>query len=391
MEKQKICIIGGGLTGLITAAALSKLNLKIDLITENTNQNIKSNRTTAISQDNYDYIKKSGIFKFSEKDFWPCSEIKLYTENKNKKFNEIFKFNESKNKKVFYMVSNYKIMTNVIRKIKKEKLISLKLAKKISEIVSSGLLKSLKFEDTDHSKYNLVINCTGNNSNLSKNFFQDSVIKRSYGEISITTVIEHNFFKNNIAKQIFLDNEILALLPISNTKTSIVWSIKKESVNKYKYNEDKFFKKQIKFYTKNFLKNIKFNTNLEIRDLNLLIRKNYYKDRVLLFGDALHAIHPFVGQGFNMMIRDLSCLEKILEDKTNLGLDVGGLDVLSEFSYETKVRNFAYSMGVDFLKNSFSFKNQTYKRFRDKIITKLNKNNYAKDLLLSLGNEGFKF
>ena len=183
----------------------------------------------------------------------------------------------------------------------------------------------------------------------------------------------------------------MALLPISNTKTSIVWSIKKESVNKYKYNEDKFFKKQIKFYTKNFLKNIKFNTNLEIRDLNLLIRKNYYKDRVLLFGDALHAIHPFVGQGFNMMIRDLSCLEKILKDKTNLGLDVGGLDVLSEFSYETKMRNFAYSMGVDFLKNSFSFKNKTYKRFRDKIITKLNKNNYAKDLLLNLGNEGFKF
>ena len=48
-------------------------------------------------------------------------------------------------------------------------------------------------------------------------------------------------------------------------------------------------------------------------------------------------------------------------------------------------------MGVDFLKNSFSFKNQTYKRFRDKIITKLNKNNYAKDLLFNIGNEGFKF
>ena len=34
MEKQKICIIGGGLTGLITAATLSKLNLDVDLITD---------------------------------------------------------------------------------------------------------------------------------------------------------------------------------------------------------------------------------------------------------------------------------------------------------------------------------------------------------------------
>ena len=32
MQKQKICIIGGGLTGLVTAIALSKLNYNIDLI-----------------------------------------------------------------------------------------------------------------------------------------------------------------------------------------------------------------------------------------------------------------------------------------------------------------------------------------------------------------------
>ena len=56
MEKQKICIVGGGLTGLITAIALSKLNLKIDLVTNSTNRNIKTNRTIAISQQNYNFL-----------------------------------------------------------------------------------------------------------------------------------------------------------------------------------------------------------------------------------------------------------------------------------------------------------------------------------------------
>ena len=41
------------------------------------------------------------------------------------------------------------------------------MTKKIYEIVSSGILKSLRFKDTDRSKYNLIIDCTGNNSNLS--------------------------------------------------------------------------------------------------------------------------------------------------------------------------------------------------------------------------------
>ena len=78
MNKQKICIIGGGLTGLITAATLMKLDLEIDLITENIGQNIKTNRTTAISQNNYEYLNKLNSFKFSKNEFWPCSQMKLY-------------------------------------------------------------------------------------------------------------------------------------------------------------------------------------------------------------------------------------------------------------------------------------------------------------------------
>jgi len=74
-------------------------------------------------------------------------------------------------------------------------------------------------------------------------------------------------------------------------------------------------KKKIKFYAKDYLKNVKFATNFEYKDLNFSIRKKYYQDRILLFGDALHLVHPLAGQGFNMTIRDLESLRKILEKK----------------------------------------------------------------------------
>ena len=61
MGKQKICIIGGGLTGLITAATLGKLNLEIDLVTSNLGQDLKSDRTIAISQNNFNYLKRLNI------------------------------------------------------------------------------------------------------------------------------------------------------------------------------------------------------------------------------------------------------------------------------------------------------------------------------------------
>ena len=382
MKKQKICIIGGGLTGLVTAISLSKLNCSIDLITGNAMQNLKSNRTIAVSENNFDFLNKLNISESLKREVWTCSIMKLYTEIKNKKFSKIFELNnDNKRQKILYMLENSKIMKLMMSKIQQIKSISVKNHKKVSSISTSGLLKSVKFNN-NISKYNLVIICTGYNSSLIKNIFNDQMIENSYKESAITTILSHSSHKNNTVRQIFLENEILALLPISNTKTSIVWFVK----NDVRKKNDLFLKKKIKLYAKNYLKNIKFATNIEYKGLNLLIRNKYYLDRTLLFGDALHVIHPFVGQGFNMTLKDLACLEKILTQKINLGLDIGSLDVLSEFSSETKPRNFAFSVGVDLLKNSFS-----YKKLRNSILMILNKSNFAKDIFFEIANKGFRF
>jgi len=382
MEKQKICIIGGNLTGLVTAIALSKLNCQIDLITGNANLNYKSNRTIAISEDNFDFLNKLNIKKSLKKEMWPCSIMKLYTEIRNEKFSKIFELNnDNKQKKIFYMLENTKIMKFMISKIKQIKSISIKSHEKISEISTSGLLKSVKINNNKF-KYNLIIICTGNNSSLVKNLFNDQIIENSYKETSISTILTHSSLKNNTARQIFLDNEILALLPISNTKTAIVWSIKETMKEK----NNLLLRKKIKFYAKNYLKNVTFTTNIEYKDLKFLIRNQYFQDRTLLFGDALHVLHPFVGQGFNMTLRDLASLKKILSKKINLGLDIGSSDILSEFSNETKPRNFAFSICVDFLKNSFSFK-----KLRNDVLKILNKSNFAKDIFFNIADKGFKF
>ena len=382
MEKQKICIIGGSLTGLITAISLSKLNCAIDLITGNVIQNLKSNRTIAVSESNFDFLNKLDISKSLKREMWTCSKMKLYTEIKNEKFSEIFELNnENKKQKILYMLENSKIMKLMMNKIQQIKSISVKNHENVSSISTSGLLKSVKFNN-NISKYNLVIICTGYNSSLIKNLFNDKIIDNSYKESAITTILRHNSLKNNTVRQIFLKNEILALLPISNTKTSIVWSVK----NNVQKKDDLFLKKKIKHYVKNYLKNVKFETNIKYKDLNLLIRNKYYLDRTLLFGDALHVIHPFVGQGFNMTLRDLACLEKILTQKISLGLDIGSFDILSEFSNEIKPRNFAFTVGVDFLKNSFS-----YKKFRNNILMILNKSNLAKNIFYDIANKGLRF
>ncbi len=301
MKKQKICIIGGGLTGLITAISLSKLDCEIDLITDNFAKNLKSNRAIAISSNNLNLLMKLNIFKNFKKEIWPCSIMKLYASNINNKFLKIFEIDkENENKKIFYMVQNSKLMKSMINKIKESQNINVIKKDKESSIHNFELLKKIKY-NKDNLKYNLVILCTGYSSDLINNIFKNQIIESPYKEFAITTIINHDLQKNNTARQIFLDNEILALLPISNTKTSLVWTAKKDTDKK----NDLLVKKKIQFYTKNYLSNIKFEAKIERQDLSFAIPKKYFDDRVLLFGDALHKVHPLAGQGFNMILRDL--------------------------------------------------------------------------------------
>ena len=382
MKKQKICIIGSGVTGLVTAICLSKLNCEIDLITGNIVENYKSSRTIAISENNFHFLNKLNISKFLKKEAWACSKLKLYTETKSGKFSEIFELNkEDKNENIFYLLENSKIMDFMMNKVKKIKSISIKKNKKVSSIYTSGLLKNVKFNNII-LKYNLVIICSGNNSSLIKNLFNDKIIVNPYNEFAVTTILNHKPIKNNIARQIFFNNSIFAMLPISENKTSIVWSIK----NFMKEKSNFFIKKKIKLYASSYLKCIKFVSKVEKKDLNLLIRNKYYLDRTLLFGDALHLIHPFVGQSFNMTLRDLKCLQKVLEQKISLGLDIGSLDILSEFSNKSKPRNFSFLIGSDILKSLLSFR-----KARNNIFKILNKSNFAKDVVFDVANRGLRF
>ena len=93
----------------------------------------------------------------------------------------------------------------------------------------------------------------------------------------------------------------------------------------------------------------------------------------MAFGDLLHKIHPLAGQGFNMSIRDISKLIKLIVNRINLGLDLDH-SICFEFQKETKDKNYIFTTGVDWIYEFFNFESKFKSNFLNKTINLVGKN-----------------
>ena len=195
-------------------------------------------------------------------------------------------------------------------------------------------------------------------------------------------IINHEKIKNHTASQIFTKYGPLAFLPISNFKTSIVFSYK-DNCKK----EDKYIKSLIKKYNQYY--KIKKFSNIETFELKFKLLRNYYYKNILSFGDLLHKIHPLAGQGFNMTIRDIQILSKLIDEKIYLGLELD-YSLLEDFQNKTKHLNYIFASGVDFIYEFFKFDNATNNKLSDLTFSLLNKSNYLNKYSTYFANKGLK-
>ena len=363
---MKVCIIGNNLTGLILASILSKKNFFTEIYSIKGKKLNFPTRTLGITSDNLDYLQK--YFKGILKKTHPIEKIKVLI--KNDKINEKIIFNKN-SKPHFHMIKYDKLITYLKSKVKSNKFISFKSLKKNSQLLS--LVKQNKFK--------LIINCERSNI-LTEKFLTKGIFK-NYNNKAFTTIIKHSKINNNIATQIFTKNGPIAYLPLSNSFTSVVYSIE---INKKKNISEKEIAAVIKKFNPCYkILNYK---NFESFNLNMKLPKKYYYKNILFFGDSIHSIHPLAGQGFNMTIRDMIKFNQMMDKKINLGLSIDE-NIYKEFEKNVKNYNNIFSFGIDFVYEFFRLnRNFVPKNISQKMFTFINKSKKIKDFSIRFANQG---
>ncbi len=359
---MKVGIIGNNLTSLALAKALVNQEIFVDIFYKDRKINVDKTRTIGISKSNIDYFNKN--ISDIKKILWPIKKIKIYSENSNNK--EIIKF-ENQGDNLFSIVENYKIYNQLNNELKNSKFFKYK--------------NTISYKDLNNVNCDLLINCDQEHE-ITKKFFLKKFEKK-YESIAYTTLIDHKTLpSNDIAVQIFTKKGPIAFLPLSNKKTSIVYSVQtKKSCDEFDI-KNSIMQYKLNYQIKKINKISKFN----LKSSSL---RKYYKNNILAFGDILHKLHPLAGQGFNMILRDIKNLLEIVTNRIELGLPLDQ-SVCIEFQEKVKSNNLIFSEGINLIYESFNFKNKVKGDFIDKSVKLIGKNKLLNKYLKKIADEGLQ-
>ena len=334
-----VCILGNSLTALTLAKALVNYEIDVDVIFNKKNHKINVTRTIGISKNNIDFFNRNIIN--IEKLIWNIKKIEIFSENLKKEKLINFKANKSQ---LFSIIKNHKLYQLLDKDLSKSKFFKSRFSTE----------KNLSFLN----KYDLVINCDPFNF-ITKRYFSKKISKE-YNSTAYTTIISHDEIINDTAVQIFTKKGPLAFLPISNKKTSIVYSI--HNSNNLEEENIKELIKDKNFYYK--ISEVEKINSFELKSFNL---RSYYHNNILAFGDLLHKVHPLAGQGFNMTIRDIKVLSQIIKKRLDLGLLIDS-SVSLEFQKKIKHKNLIFSNGIDLIHEFFNIERKTKTNFLSKSV-----------------------
>ena len=386
-NSQKICIIGSGLTGLTIAYLLSRFRLKIDIVEQDFNKKKINPTKIALSKSSLDELCCYGL-KDIKKRSNIIKNIYLHDSYSSISLKQDLHFSASDKKEALaYIIDSNTLFSDIYKKLKSLKNIYF-INKEITSINDEKFFKEITFKDLIKKNYNLVIFASANNLSLLSRFKLRKVVDKSYNEDAYVFNLFHEKISNNSARQFFLKDGPLAFLPVSSTETSVIWSIKNNSINKKYVSNKKYL---LKFFNNHFQELFKEIISIsEINKFRLNYIFNELKDskRTLMFGEIANKIHPIAGQGWNMTLRNIFSLIKVIKYCENLGLEIGNDIFIKKYLDETNLNNFTFATLIDAIRKIFDVKIDNYAAIRKNLLSNLDKNFFIKKNFVNIANKG---
>jgi 2-octaprenylphenol hydroxylase len=179
---------------------------------------------------------------------------------------------------------------------------------------------------------------------------------RDYAQRAVVAHVATERLHDHTAWQRFLTSGPLALLPLADGRSSLVWSLPQAEAERVLALDDEAFLSELGVASDFRLGRITATTARASFPLKMQLAESYQAERLVLLGDAAHAVHPLAGQGVNLGLRDVAELRDTLVAAHAAGSDIGAAHVLRRYARRRRSADTLDAVGFDALARIYGWR-----------------------------------
>ena len=331
-EYVDLIIVGGGMVGLMLAAALRHTGLHIVVVERAEYQPMMSMgldcRVSAIVQGNVNILKSVGVWQYLEDKVGLMTSMRIWDGQEQGGIR--YEAAEIGEDKLGILVENAALIQALQDTLKESENIELLCPESVASVVwkRDGVEVALESGQTFNTP--LIVGADGGHSWLREQADID-VFSRDYAQKGIVATVKPHFSHQNTAVQRFLSTGPLALLPMQGDMCSIVWSASNERADELLALSDEGFMDELNLEVGGVFGGIVEVGKRAAFPLQAQLARHIVRPRLALIGDAAHSIHPLAGLGVNLGLRDAMVLAQEIVDARKFNEDWGDMDVLTRY------------------------------------------------------------
>lgn len=322
-----VAVVGAGLVGAAAALGLQRLGLRVRLL---------ERKAPPPSFEDYDprvyAVSPASVRLFEALDLWrgivaervsPYSAMRVWEDDIQQSLR--FDAADARVARLGYIVENRVMQQRLWNALPAG---VLREGVQVRGCVGGETSATLEFEGGGSLRATLVIAADGPQSPLRAGCGID-VLRHAYDQTAVVCHVQTERPHRDTAYQRFLETGPLALLPLADGRSSIVWST--TQADALLALDDAAFCAALTAATQEALGRITATTPRLSFPLMLQHAEAYVQPRFALIGDAAHVIHPLAGQGMNLGLGDVAQLLETVGQAQRGGRDLGALRVLEKY------------------------------------------------------------
>lgn len=338
-QEFDVIINGGGMAGATLAwglnAILGKANaLKIAIIEASNDDNTHGGfdaRVIALSYGSRQILEQLNLWQDYKPLVTPINKISITDRHHFGHTNILPKEHNVDNLGyVVELVDSGRLLTNKLNSTECNENITWFKPNGIKELTQNKDNVDVILNDQQHITGKLVVAADGAFSKVRSLLNIDKTITH-FNQSAIIANVSTSSSHDGEAFERFTDQGPLAFLPMSQGRSSVVWSMHSEAIEEIMaLNDDEFLARLQQAF--GFRLGTLTKTGKRVSyPLIQNVTNTHIHHRTALVGNAAQSLHPIAGQGFNLGLRDVAALISQISQAVMNQQDIGGYKVMSNY------------------------------------------------------------